>query len=337
MSCTILVGGFFGDEGKGKIISHLSIKDKPDIVARAGVGTNAGHTVQYGGETYKLRQIPSGFIAKNARILIGPGVLVDPNIFLSEVELTGIGDRVGIDKQCGVIEQKHIDRDKSSTHLKGKIGSTGTGCGPANVDRVERVGIVAKEVPELKKWITDVPLEINQALNKNARVLVESSQGTYISLYHGTYPYCTSKDVCAAAACSDLGIGPTRVTDVIVVFKAYTTRVGGGPLPEELSEEESKRRGWFEVATVTGRKRRSAPFNFELAKRAVFINGATQLAVTKLDILYPECKGAQTFDELPDIGKNFIRKIEEELKLPVTLIGTGPDAVETIDRRPEIG
>ncbi len=335
MPCTILVGGFFGDEGKGKIISHLSIEDKPDIVARAGVGTNAGHTVQYEGKTYKLRQIPSGFIAKDARILIGPGVLVDPTVFLKEIELTGIGDRAGIDKQCGVIEQKHIDRDKSSDHLKGKIGSTGTGCGPANVDRVERVGKMAKEVSELKRWITDVPLEINQTLSKNGRILVESSQGTYISLFHGTYPYCTSKDVCAAAACSDLGIGPTNVTDVIIVFKAYTTRVGGGPLPGELSEEESKKRGWFEVATVTGRKRRSAPFNFELAKRATFINGATQVAVTKLDVLYPECKGSQAFDELPDVGKNFIKRIEEELKLPVTLIGTGPDAVETIDRRSE--
>jgi len=162
---------------------------------------------------------------------------------------------------------------------------------------------------------------------------VEGTQGTFISLYHGTYPYTTSKDVCASAACSDVGIGPTRVDEVILVLKAYVTRVGAGELPGEISPEEAKRRGWDEYGTVTGRQRRAAPFNFDLARRAVMLNGATQIALTKLDILYPECKGARSYEELPPEAREFVERIERELCIPVTLIGTGPELYEIIDRR----
>ncbi|MHA1722969.1 MAG: adenylosuccinate synthetase [Candidatus Baldrarchaeia archaeon] len=336
MPCEVVVGGFFGDEGKGKIISYLALKDRPAIIARAGVGTNAGHTVVINGKLFKLRQIPSGFPYEKARLLIGPGVLVNPEIFFKEIEEVNCKDRVGIDYQCGVIEEKHIKEDKGSSHLRGKIGSTGSGCGPANAERALRRLKVAKDVPELQPYLTDVPLEINEVMDRGEMVLIEGTQGTYLSLYHGTYPFVTSKDVCAAAACSDVGIGPTKVNDVIVVFKAYVTRVGSGPLEEELSEEEAKKRGWLEIATVTGRKRRSAPFNFKLAKRAVMLNGATQIALTKIDVVFPEARGITDYNELPKESKNFIERIESETGTPVTLIGTGPEINAMIDRRNEI-
>jgi len=336
MPCEVVVGGFFGDEGKGKIISYLALKDRPAIIARAGVGTNAGHTVVINGKLFKLRQIPSGFPYEKARLLIGPGVLVNPEVFFKEIEEVNCKDRVGIDYQCGVIEEKHIKEDKGSSHLRGKIGSTGSGCGPANAERALRRLKVAKDVPELQPYLTDVPLEINEAMDRGEMVLIEGTQGTYLSLYHGTYPFVTSKDVCAAAACSDVGIGPTKVDDVIVVFKAYVTRVGSGPLEGELSEEEAKKRGWLEIATVTGRKRRSAPFNFKLAKRAVMLNGATQIALTKIDVVFPESRGITDYNELPKEAKNFIERIESETGTPVTLIGTGPEINAMIDRRNEI-
>jgi len=336
MPCEVVVGGFFGDEGKGKIISYLALRDKPVVIARAGVGTNAGHTVVINGKLFKLRQIPGGFAYEKARLLIGPGVLVNPEVFFKEIEETNCKDRVGIDYQCGVIERKHIEEDKGSSHLHGKIGSTGSGCGPANAERALRRLKIAKDIPELQPYLTDVPLEINEALDRGEGVLIEGTQGTYLSLYHGTYPFVTSKDVCAAAACSDVGIGPTKVDDVIVVFKAYVTRVGSGPLEGELPEEEAKKRGWLEIATVTGRKRRSAPFNFKLAKRAVMLNGATQIALTKIDIVFPETRGVTKYDELPAETKKFIEKIEHETGVPVTLIGTGPEINAMIDRRDEI-
>jgi adenylosuccinate synthase len=192
---------------------------------------------------------------------------------------------------------------------------------------------LAHDWPALASILTDVPLEVNTALDGGETVLIEGTQGTFLSLFHGTYPYCTSKDVTASAACSDVGVGPTRVDDVVIVFKAYTTRVGGGPLPDELSWDETERRGWAEVATVTGRRRRAAPFNYELARRAIMLNGATQAAVTKIDVMFPECKGVQSYEALSAAAQDFVSKIEAKIRLPVTLIGTGPGTLELVDRR----
>jgi adenylosuccinate synthase len=154
-----------------------------------------------------------------------------------------------------------------------------------------------------------------------------------LSLFHGTYPYVTGRDTSASAICSEAGVGPTKVDNVLVVFKAFVTRVGTGPLPGELTKEEALKRGWFETAAGTGRDRRSAPFNFELARKAVMVNGATQAALTKLDVLHPECKGARTYNELPIEAKQFINEIEKQTGTSVVLIGTGPEALDIIDRR----
>jgi adenylosuccinate synthase len=332
MVCIVVVDGFFGDGGKGKIVSYLAVADDAAVCARGGVGPNAGHTVVKDGVTYKLRMVPCGFVNPDTRLLIGPGVVINPKVVLKEVEELGIHGRFGIDPQCAIIESKHIEADKRG-HLKEKIGTTGTGTGPCNADRALRVTKMAKEIPEFKEFISDVPAELNDALDSGINVILEGTQGTYISLYHGTYPYVTSNDVCASAICSDVGVGPTRVDEVVLVFKAYVTRVGAGYLAGEISAEEAKRRGWDEYGTVTGRQRRAAPFNFDLAKRATMLNGASQLAVTKLDILYPDCKGADKFSDLNPKAVAFIEKIEEEIGLPVTLIGTGPGVKEIIDRR----
>jgi len=332
MSCTVVVCGFFGDTGKGKVISYLSLNDKIAVTARAGVGPNAGHTVVYGEKEYKLRMLPCGFVYDKCRLLIGPGVLVNPDILLREIELTQSADRVGVDPQCALIEAKHIEVDKRG-QLAEKIRTTGTGTGPCNADRALRIAKLARDVPALANYLTDVPLEVNEAIDNRKNVLIEGTQGTYLSLYHGTYPYCTSKDVTASAACSDVGVGPKKVDNVVIVFKAFTTRVGAGPLQGELSLEEAERRGWNEIGTVTGRLRRAAHFNFELARRAVMLNSATQAAVTKIDILFSECKGVKSFAELSKRAKAFVEKVEEAIKIPVTFIGTGPGALEMVDRR----
>ncbi len=332
MACTVVVDGFFGDGGKGKIVSYLAFADDVAVCARGGVGPNAGHTVVKEGVTYKLRMVPCGFVNPRTRLLIGPGVTVNPEVLLKEVDELGVEDRLGLDPQCAIIETRHIEADRRG-HLKEKIGTTGTGTGPCNADRALRVAKMAREVPELKGFITDVPAELNDALEAEEPVLLEGTQGTYISLYHGTYPYVTSNDVCASAICSDVGVGPTRVDEVVLVLKSYVTRVGAGYLAGEVSMDEAKRLGWDEYGTVTGRQRRAAPFNFELAKRAVMLNGATQIALTKLDILYPECKGASDFGKLDQEAVALVEKIEGHVGIPVTMIGTGPGVKELIDRR----
>jgi len=335
MSCTVVVCGFFGDTGKGKIISYLSLKDKAAVTARAGGGPNAGHTVVYKGKEYKMRMLPSAFVYDKCRLLMGPGVLINPEVLLQEIKLIRCEDRVGVDNQCAIIEPRHIEADKKG-HLAQTIKTTGSGTGPCNAERALRKVKLARDVADFKNFLADVPLEVNTAIGEGKNVLIEGTQGTYLSLYHGTYPYCTSKDVTASAACSDVGVGPTKVDDVILVFKAYTTRVGGGPLQGELSWEEAGKRGWAEIATVTGRRRRAAPFNYELARRAVMLNGATQAAVTKIDVMFPEFRGIRSYQELSQKAKTFIENIEKEIKVPVTLIGTGPGTLEIVDRRAEL-
>jgi adenylosuccinate synthase len=143
----------------------------------------------------------------------------------------------------------------------------------------------------------------------------------------------TSRDTGASAIASEAGVGPTRVDNVIIVYKSFMTRVGAGPLPREINKEEAQKRGWFEKAAGTGRDRRSAPFDFDLAHRNAKINGATQAALTKLDCMFPDCGGAQKFEELSEDARKFVMEVERQIGVPVILIGTGPDALDIIDRR----
>jgi adenylosuccinate synthase len=334
MPLSIVCGGQWGDEGKGKVISYLALKDKPSIVARAGVGTNAGHTIQFEGKEYKLRMIPSGFINPDSRLLIGPGVLVDPKVLFKEMKETN--SICGVDYQSGIIEEKHKEIDSTNAHLKGKIGTTGSGTGPANQDRAMRMLKVARDIPELEPYLTDVSIEINDALDDGKAVQAEGSQAILLSLFHGSYPYVTSKDTSAAAICSDIGVGPTRVDEVIVVLKAYVTRVGTGELPGELPLEEIKKRGWVEYGAVTGRPRRASPFNYDIAKKAVRLNGASQIALTKLDIIHPEISKSNSIDQIKGEVAEFIDSIEESTKTKVSIIGTGPSAEDIIDLRENI-
>jgi len=332
MPSTVVIGGFFGDEGKGKIISYLAIQDKPTIVVRGGAGPNAGHTIKDGEKTYKVRMLPSGFLNKDTRVMVGPGVVVNPDVLLNEINDFGVEGRAYVDNNCGIIEQSHRDTD-SKGQLKEKIGSTGSGTGPANAERAMRTLKLAKEIDNLKQYLIDVPLEINTALDLGENVLVEGTQGTHLSLWHGTYPFVTTKDVTASGICADVGIGPKRVDEVIVVFKSYLTRVGTGPMPGELDADETSKKGWEEFGTVTGRLRRAAEFDFDLARRAVMLSSATQISITKLDVRFPSCAGVTSYNDLDDDARIFIKNIETELGVSVTLIGTGPRVNDVIDLR----
>ena len=330
MPSTVIVGGFFGDEGKGKIVSYLALKDNPSIVVRGGAGPNAGHTIADGDKVYKVRMLPSGFLNKSSKVMIGPGVVINTTILLKEIKDFGVSDRAFVDQRCGIIEETHVERDSV---LKTTIGSTGSGTGPANADRAMRTLKLAKDIDSLSSYLKDVPTEVNQALDENKGVLVEGTQGTYLSLWHGTYPYVTSKDVTASGICSDIGLGPKRVDEVMVVFKSYVTRVGEGPLENELTSDTISKKGWSEWGTVTGRQRRAAEFSFSLAKKAIMLNSATQIAITKLDVLFPSCAHKTSYASLDGEAKSFIKNIEDKLGVPVTLIGTGPAINDIIDKR----
>lgn len=333
MTCNVIVGGFYGDEGKGKIIAYLSLKDNPKIAVRGGVGANAGHTFVHNNQTYKVRMLPSAVLNPKTQLLIGAGVLITPEVLIDESRKYNAENRTIIDNHCGIIDESHIKRDKENSHLKNTIGTTGTGTGPANSDRALRTLNLAKNVDSLKKYLGNVSDIVNESIDKSQSVLIEGTQGTFLSLYHGDYPFVTSKDVTASGICSDVGIGPKKVDDVILVFKAYVTRVGGGPLENEISPDEASKLGWVEYGSVTGRQRRASPFNLELAKKSIKINSATQLAVTKLDVVFPECAGLTEYSKLTSKPRQFIENIEANLGVKVVLIGTGAEINQIIDRR----
>ena len=331
MPCTVIVGAFWGDEGKGKIISYLALKDKLDFCVRTG-SVNAAHTVWREGNRYALHMVPAAFIHEKCRLLIAAGANVHVGQFFKELELTQVNGRIGIDSMASIIEEKHSIQDKTSAVNKG-IGTTGWGVGPAVEERARRTAKLAKDIPELQPYLADVATEINEGIDAGKKVLLEGTQGFMLSLFHGTYPYVTSRDTGAAAICSEAGVGPTRVDDVLIVYKSFITRVGTGPLPGEITKEEAKKRGWFETAAGTGRDRRSAPFDFDLARKNAKINGATQAALTKLDCMFPECRSAQKFGDLSADAKQFVKEVENRTGIPVVLIGTGPEALDIIDRR----
>jgi adenylosuccinate synthase len=333
MPCSVIVGAFWGDEGKGKIISYLALKDNLDFCVRTG-SVNAAHTVWFEGKKYALHMVPAAFINPKTRLLIAAGANVDVKTFLDEVAFTRVDQKtMGVDQNASIIEQKHCEQDKASAVNKG-IGTTGRGVGPALEERVRRTAKLAHDIPELKPYLADGIMEVNDGLDAGKSVLLEGTQGFMLSLFlGGGYPYVTARDTGASAIASEAGVGPTRVDDVIIVYKSFITRVGAGPLPGEITKEEALKRGWFEVAAGTGRDRRSAPFDFELAKKTAKINGATQAALTKLDIIYPECKGSRKYDDLSKDAKEFIKEVETRTGVPVMFIGTGPDALDLIDRR----
>ncbi len=332
---TIITGAQFGDEGKGKIVDLLA-KDY-DVVARFQGGNNAGHTVRVGDQVYKLHLIPSGILL-DARVLIGPGVVLDPEVLAKEIKMIeehGIkvdASKLGIDAKASIIMPYHIEMDKLREESREKkIGTTKSGIGYAYIDKVARDEIRIAELvdssrflerleelapqkekeikamggdPEIVRdsaliekyrelgkqfatYITDVSREINEALDEGKNVMAEAAQGTHLDVIHGTQKFVTSSSTIAGSACANLGVGPTRVNNVIAIVKAYITRVGEGPLPTELTGElgETLQKAGGEFGTTTGRGRRCGWFDMPLLKKAIALNGYTEISLTKLDVL----------------------------------------------------
>ena len=329
---TIVIGGQFGSEAKGKVISFLA--DEFDIAVRTG-SPNAGHTVFQNGEIYRLQQIPATFVNQKCILCIGAGALINPDILKKELEHTESKNRLFIDPQAGIIEEKHILQEGE---LVQKIGSTGKGCGAALADRIWRKDFkLAKDV--LKDFqISDVAEILNRGIDDGKNILVEGTQGFGLSLYHGIYPFVTSRDTNAANFLAEAGISPLSVNEIILVIRTYPIRVAGnsGPLPNEISWEElSNRIGnkVEETTTVTKKVRRVAEFDIGIVKKAISINRPTQIALQFLNYLFPNDEGKNSWDSLSKEAKMYIENLERDLSVPITLIGTGQSNEAMIDRR----
>ncbi|MFI5265626.1 MAG: adenylosuccinate synthetase, partial [Candidatus Levyibacteriota bacterium] len=306
---TIVVGGFYGDEGKGKIVGYLAAHDKPRIVVRAGSGPQAGHTVT---PTVKVTQVPSGLVYPKARLLIARGTLISPEIFLKEVKENNLEGRIFIDRGCTIIEQKHI---KAEADLVKRIGSVGTGVGPARVDRVLRTAKLAKDEPRLKRFLTNVADEVNTAADKKKNILIEGVQGYGLSLFNEKYyPFVTSQDTTASQFAADTGIGPKLVDHVVVIFKAYVSRVGTDPHYKEWNKSKEEKMGISEHGSVSGRKRRLSDFDCRMAAEAYGMNTGTAAALTCIDRLFPGNENVTDYKKLTKEAKNFIKEQEVKVK-----------------------
>ena len=342
MGVTVVVGGQYGGEGKGKIVSYLSMRDEAHYVVRCG-GPNSGHTVNLSGKIYQLRLLPAGFVNNRTRLLLPAGALVNPRILLDEINLCEVEpSRVGVDFNVGIITEREISYE-TQLRLRHNIGSTLSGTGAAVAKRVLRDGsfILAKDVVQLRPFLTNVSEEINVAIDAGKYIIVEGTQGFGLSLYHSEcYPYATSRDTTASAFLSEIGISPLRVEHIIMVTRTYPIRVGGnsGPLKDEVSWEQLRRLSGYpyeiaEYTTATKRLRRVALFDWDLVRRAAKVNRPTQIALHGLDYTDYRNKGVTTFDDLTKSAKEFVEAVEQELNVKVTFVGTGPTNEELIDRR----
>lgn len=340
MPLTVIVGGQFGSEGKGKVTSHLALRDNVDIVVRCG-GPNSGHTVDVAGQRYELRSLPVGFINPGARLLLAAGCLINPEILLTEIKSTGTDPRrVGVDHHAGIISPSEGE-EEAELRLRDRLGSTlsGTGIGVAN--RVLRKSDfkLAKDVPELREFLTDVSAEVNEAVDKNGKVLIEGTQGFGLSVYHSPhYPYATSRDTTASGFLSEVGVSPRLVTDVIMAIRTFPIRVAGnsGPLKNEITWEEVRERSGYptdirEFTTTTKKLRRVGLFDLELVQRAALLNRPTKIALHGADYLSWHNKSLRDYQGLTPDAKSFVESLKLSLGKPITLIGTGPANEELIN------
>ncbi|MGQ0661590.1 adenylosuccinate synthase [Sphingosinicella sp.] len=334
MANVTVIGGQWGDEGKGKIVDWLA--SRADLVVRFQGGHNAGHTLVVGEQTYKLSLLPSG-IVRGTLSVIGNGVVLDPWALKAEVEtLRGQGvevtpERLIVADTCPLILPIHRDLDalREDASGKGKIGTTRRGIGPAYEDKVGRRAIRVCDLAHLghlgaqldrlcahhdalRAGFGEPPVDrarlerdlgeiadfvlafarpawavLNQARRDGRRILFEGAQGVLLDVDHGTYPFVTSSNTVAGTAAAGTGLGPGAAGFVLGIVKAYTTRVGAGPFPTELSDAIGQLLGerGREFGTVTGRKRRCGWFDAALVRQSMAVAGVTGIALTKLDVL----------------------------------------------------
>ena len=334
MSSVVVVGTQWGDEGKGKITDFLS--ERAEYVARYQGGDNAGHTIQFGGETYKLHLIPSGIFSPEKLCIIGNGVVVNPKSLVTELaylhERNITTDNLRISDRAHVILPYHIELDRLQEEAKGdkKIGTTIKGIGPAYMDKAARVGIriadlLDREVFEerlrinledknrqftklydanpmnfeeifeeyyeygqqIKQYVCDTSVLLNDALDNGKRVLFEGAQGVMLDIDQGTYPFVTSSNPLAGGVTIGSGVGPSKVTKVVGVCKAYTSRVGDGPFPTELFDKIGSRirEVGREYGTTTGRPRRVGWFDSVVMRHSKRVSGITNLCLNSIDVL----------------------------------------------------
>jgi adenylosuccinate synthase len=331
-SVTVVVGGQYGSEGKGKVAQYLAREHQAAAVVRVG-GSNSGHTaVAPNGDRIVLRHLPTAAVDDTALCVLAPGSYVQVDALLREVEQVDLdSERLLIDRNAFVI----TDADRaveSASDLRARIGSTNSGTGAAVARRVARrdSASLAQNVAELEPFVRDTTDRLRGILKKRGRVIIEGTQGFGLSVLHSPfYPWATSRDTSAAGAVSEAGLSPRDVDEIYLVVRAFPIRVAGnsGPLEHELTWDDVTHMSGAveplaEYTSVTGALRRVARFDPEIVRRAIAANQPSSLVMNHLDYVDAAC--AQQ-DGLTPVARDFVANAARAIGWSINHVGVGPE------------
>ena len=333
MPVTVVVGGQYGSEGKGKVAHFLAREMEASVAIRCG-GPNSGHTViDPKGNPIIFQQLPTASILPDVICVLCAGTYIDLDILNREIEITGIDPkRLYIDPNAVIITPEIRELERNSG-LREAIGSTGSGTGEAVLSRIKRHRkiIFAKDIPELDPYVELTSVFLRNQLNDEKRIIIEGTQGFGLSLLHSPYyPFVTSRDTTAAAFLAETGLSPIDVDDVVLTIRAFPIRVAGnsGPLVDEINWEKVTAEGEHsqsieERTSVTNCVRRVARFNPEIVRMAIEVNRPSKIVLNHLDyICSPKVEGRDK------LVRNFVFKVEASIKRGIEFLGFGPNLIE---------
>lgn len=345
MPVTIVVGGQYGSEGKGKVVALLAKESKSPWLVRCG-GPNSGHTVTIDGKSVILRQVPSCAEPQNATFYVAAGCVVDEEVLLRELDLLQIPrERIIVDPRSVLVTEE--DRKAEAESLV-RIGSTCSGTGAALLRRMSRGKDVRlsknSQALNARCRVETVAALLHNRIEEGGNIIVEGTQGFALSLLHGPdYPYVTSRDTTAAGFAMEIGLSPRQIDKIVMVIRTFPIRVGGtsGPFANEFSWQHIKEISGApevqpEYTSVTKRLRRVARFDLDLVKLACSYNCPTSLAVMGLDRLDFANTGLTSFSRLTDKARNFLKTIELATGVWTEFIGTGFGTFDVIQIKQEL-
>lgn len=377
---TVVLDSQAGSCGKGKFIGYLAKTDNAGIAINNFM-SNAGHTfVDENGEKVMTQHLPTSLVNPSTSLVIGPGAAITPSILFDEMlkYRDMIGDRkIIINPRAVVIMEKH--REMEAKILRS--GSTFKGCGAAQADKVMRQAILFGEFWEnmtFNDWIdiSDITVEeymyitdhivvmdtmmyINDAVDNNAYVIIEGSQGCDLDINYGlAYPNTTSRQCHAGQLVADCGISPKLVDDIVMIMRPYPIRISNTTnLRDEYGETIITSSGEYdgveeitwdiirercgapddiefgEITTVTKKPRRVFEMNWDRLRYVAKLNRPTMIALNFVQYIDWNAHKCKRYEELSEAVLDFISKVEEVTGVPVKLIGTGPNNDDIIDIR----
>lgn len=336
MSVSVVFGGQFGSEGKGKVAHEFARRFDASVVVRVG-GANSGHTViDQTGKPRRFRALPTGSILRDTICVIAAGSYIDVDVLLAEIAETGLDkDRVLIDPRAILISAQHKEQERTS-NLRSSIGSTLSGTGAAVISRIRRDGgaSFAENDERLKPYIRATRRFLRERLKKQERIVIEGTQGFGLSVLHSDdYPQVTSRDTSAAAFVSETGLSPLDVDEVVMVIRAFPIRVSGnsGPLPNEIdwdtvTMDSGYQEPVMERTTVTGNVRRIARFNPDIVRASIEANSPNLIVLNHLDYIDATCRRSHVASATVE---RFVSRVEGEIQAKIDFLGFGPASIST--------